>query len=123
MTGHRSDDDIAFFAADLGPTRKLACSVASASPPASEGPMTPGRYLIQIHNLSGNMRQIVWLTMGKFDKAAPLVALAVPPAFPLNLAAIAAIEVHVRKDVNDQLAAIAGAGTADLYFTLVSRDV
>jgi hypothetical protein len=116
----RGDDALYFFAANLGDTRKL--EVISANPvqlPDNGGRLTAGRYLLHISDLSGAGRQKVWVRLGKWGTTIPIEADV--PAMPLQLGVIAAIEINVRKNDNDQIAAITSEGDATLYVTQISR--
>lgn len=118
---HRGDDDIAFYAADIGETRAL--SAAAGSPTqfsGSSGPLAPGRYLIQAVNLSVPSAE-VWIGFGKFGEAVDLAAVPGRRRIPLVPGGgLLAVETHVRKGDSDQIAAITSAGTATVYVTLVS---
>lgn len=120
--GARADDVIAFYAAELGITRKLACGVASAQLPDSEGALSPGRYLLQIADLSAPTAK-VYVRGRPYIAAGTVTAVASVPDFPLHLSGLVAFEFNVRKGYNDRIAAITTAGTANLFITLVSRRV
>lgn len=130
MTGsaHNAEDDIAFYAASLGITHKIVVGAAPSQLPDAGGPLVPGRWLLHLADVSKNTK--VWIRMGKFEKGAtPLVVAADVPHFPMHVAGLVAIEVNVRQGVNDQVAAIIDGPAnppnpaANLYITLVSRDV
>lgn len=117
MDGHRGDDDIAFFAANLGHTYELSFDANGANLSDAQGALVPGRYLIQLR-MNGN--GYAWVSVGKWVAAAPIPTPAAPPAFPMSNAGIVAVEFHVRQGVNDRLAARTESGSAKLYATRVS---
>lgn len=116
---HRSDDDVYFYAANLGRTERLACSAVSATRAAGDGALPPGRYLLHLGEQSAQTVR-VWVKTGKASDGV-LVATADVPCFPMVLSGVAAIEINVRKDDNDQVAAITDGGTASLFITQISR--
>jgi hypothetical protein len=120
VQGVRGEDLAAFFAAELGRTRKLALTVASAQTPDTEGALPPGRYLLQIADLSSASAK-VFIRARPFVAGDTVTAVADAPDFPLHLAGLVAIEFHVRKGYNDRIAAILTAGTGNLFITEVSR--
>jgi len=119
---HRGVDDIYFFAAAVEQTRLLAASVVSAQIPDAGGPLTPGRYLIQVLNQT-DASALVWIKFGAFATGVVLTATTRPgeKKMPLTASGIFAIELHVLKGDSDRIAAITTAGTADVYITRVSR--
>ena len=121
MDSHRGDDSIYFFAANLGRTEKISV-VDSASTPrdADAGPMSPGRWLLHISDISDDGEK-VWVRMS--PHANPAAAVKDVPSFPMQTAGVVAIEVNVRKGYNDQVAAIVGTGTATLFMTQISREL
>lgn len=119
---HRADDDIAFYAADLGPTRRLSVSTTPAQLPDEDGPLLPGRYVLFVDDMDASFTK-AWVRLGAFIKGAVLPVQADVPWFPLSATGLVFIEFHVREKVNDRVAAVTGAGTANLYISLISRDV
>jgi hypothetical protein len=121
----RGDDALAFYAADLGRTREIPCSIVAAQLLDKDGPLKPGRYLLHISDVNPTSKK-VWVRTGKFEKGTALPISASTPWFPMQLGGIMAIEFNVRKGHSDQVAAIMagpGAPTAVLYITAISRDV
>lgn len=131
---HAGDDDIAFYAAALGRTRKIAVSTTAAQLPDTEAPLEPGRYLLHVRFDSGCDQ--IWVAMGEHKKGVPLPVAADVPYFPFLVGTVVALEVNVRpkpqspkvapsaKSVdkpNTQIAAITNAGTGTLYITQISR--
>ena len=124
VDAHRADDDIAFYAADLGFTHGIALTTSPGQIPDVDGALVPGRWLLHVANVPS--KATVWIKMGKFEKGSVLDVVAAVPNFPMSPAGIMALEVNVREGVNDQVVAlVAGTGnpTANLYITLISRDV
>jgi hypothetical protein len=117
---HNGDDDIAFFAADLGETRELSATTTGAQTTDTDGALEPGRYLIQIVDATAGA--IVWIIRGRFERGAPLSLSAGPgPArIPLSTQALVAIETHVREGDSDRIGAITNTGVATVYLTRVS---
>lgn len=101
---HREDDDVAYFAAKLGLTYRLAMSGVAAQTSDDDGALPPGRYLIHLGNLTNGAR--VWVQMGVFAKGGTITPVIGPPSFPMSTTRIQAIEVNVRKGANDRVAAI-----------------
>jgi hypothetical protein len=120
----RGVDALAFYAADLGLTRAISCSIASAQLPDKDGALVPGRYVLHISDVVPTSKKI-WVRTGKFEKGSALSITAGIPWFPMQLGGIVAFEFNVLKDYSDQVAAImAGPGnpSAILYVTRISRD-
>lgn len=116
---HRSSDDLAFFAAALGPTIELEADVTGDQTSDDVGALEPGRYLVQ---LRATVDDITWITVGPFVKGDPITAHNDVPAFPLSRIGLMAVEFHVRKGLNDRVAARTAAGTSSVYITKVSYD-
>lgn len=118
----RGDDALAYFGATLGATRALGVSVAPAQTSDPDGPLPPGRYLLHISDLDPVAAK-VWVRMGKYVRGEVLGVAASPPAFPMQLGGIVAIEVNVRRGDNDRIAAVMAGilDTAVLYITEISR--
>jgi len=116
----RGDDALAYFGATLGATRALAASGAAAQTSDPDGPLPPGRYLLHISDVSLSAAK-VWVRMGAYVRGEVLPITAAPPAFPMQLGGIVAIEVNVRRHDNDRVAVVMSAGTAILYITEISR--
>lgn len=118
---HNGEDDIAFFAADIGYTRLLDLTTTIAFPPDAEGPLPPFRYLVQVLDMSAGAT--CWVHFTKFEKTdQPVVA--TPGAAGdqrIPLKALAAFEVNVRKGYNDRIGALVSTGTGKIAITAVSR--
>ncbi len=129
---HAGDDDIAYYAASLGCTRKLDVTSAPTQLTDADGPLEPGRYLLQARFGSGSNSDI-WVAMGPFEKGETLVVAADVPHFPFLENGVIAIEVNVRPvpkqqkatraqdRPNNQVAAVTSSGSATLYITAISR--
>lgn len=119
---HRADDDLAYFAATLGRTVKLlAGAEGSVQLPDEGGPLPPGRYLIQILDVT-EIGARVWVVAVPFEKGEPPISVpADVPAFPFAVEGVIALETNVRKGDSDQIAARTSAGTATVYITKISR--
>lgn len=116
----RGDEAHAYFAAELGPTRKIDVTDVAAQLPSVEGALPEGRYLIFVDELSAPGKHTVWVRVGKFGDTIP-VTVGVPN-FPLSRSGMMGIEFNARKNHSDQIAAITESGkTATLYITKVSR--
>ena len=116
----QGQDDIAFFAAYIEETRELSISTGSTQTSDDDGPLTPGRWLIQVRDTTN----YVWIKVGKYEKGIPLVATAgaAQKQFPLSLSGLIAIELNVREGDGDRIAAITEAGGGTLYLSRVSRE-
>lgn len=117
MNSHRGDDDIAFFAANLGLTHALMFDTNGANLADAQGPLKPGRYLVQLRKEDNGY---AWVSVGKWERGNPIAAPAAVPAFPMSNVGLVAVEFHVREGVNDRIAARTESGSAVLYITLVS---
>lgn len=113
-------DQNAFFAASIGLTRSFAASAVVAQTPDDEGPLPPGRYLLQVTGFTDSTA-ICWVGVSPFEKgaAATLAATPGPDRIPLSSGAFA-VEFNVRRGVSDRVQAILSAGTATIYITRVS---
>lgn len=121
---HNGEDDIAFFAADIGFTYVLPLTTTLSVMPSADGALVAGRYLVQVVGLTTGA--IAWLHFDHYQKdvppdPSPLTGQG-PQRVPLSAAAIIAIETHVKKGYSDRLCGLVTSGTATLYATLVSRD-
>lgn len=122
MGPERGDDAIYYYAANLGLTRALSVTAAGVQLLDVDGPLVPGRYLLHLGTVSTSA--VIWVRAGKFEKGTPLDIAAGVPHFPMSPSRILAIEVNVRKEDNDRIAAIAagpGTPTGVLYITQISR--
>ncbi len=126
-SAHRGDHDIAFYEAAIENTFSLSVTTGALaeSPTDAEGPLPPGRYLIQAVGLNSN--QVCWIHVGKFVKGTPLA----PDAptgpgtkrFPLTTT-IVAIETHCIQGHSDRIAAQLNAGLGvTVYISRVSSQV
>jgi hypothetical protein len=119
----RGDDALYYYAANLGLTQAIAVTATPAQTSDIEGALTPGRYLLQIADVS-NSGTTIWVRTGKFEKGVALSMVAGVPWFPMKPGGVIAIEINVRKGDNDRIAAVAsGPGTplGTLYVTQISR--
>jgi len=122
-SAHNGEDDIAFFAADIGHTYVLSLSTGLTTLPAALGALVPGRYLIQVGGLSAGA--IAWVHFDKFQDTPPNIPSPIgegPQRIPLLQTAVIAIETHALKGYSDRLSAIVTSGAATLYATRISRD-
>jgi len=127
MGSHRGDHDIAFFEAAVEETRKVTVTAAGLTQfPDADGPLTPGRYLIQAVGISAG--QDCWLHVGQFAAGvalAPAIGPVVggPKRFPLTTS-VPAIETHVLSGYSDQMAFQLSAGAnIVVYVTRVSTAI
>ena len=118
----RGDDAIAFYAADIGDTLELAASTVLAQTSDLQGPLKPGRYLIQAINWS-DTTVVVWVTVGAWEKGSSLTltATAGRRRVPLSSGGVVAFETNILKGDSDRLAVITNTGSATVYVTRVSR--
>lgn len=121
---HRGDHDIAFYEAALEETRELGVTTAFAQFSDAAGPLTPGRYLIQLAVASSDTA-FCWVHLGKFEKGENLggTAAAGRRRFPLSRSTVVAIESHVLGGYSDRLGAIMSAGSGTLYVSRVSTAI
>lgn len=123
--GARGDDLMAFYAADLGITRKLEITnAASAQITDADGAIEPGRYLIQVLlGTGGKPTARCWLRFGKFVAAGTITATIAVPSFPVDPEGVYVFELNVRQGYNDRFAGIvAAAGAAHtVYFTRIDH--
>jgi len=118
----RGDDALAFYAANLGRTRAIACSTVAAQLLDDDGALLPVRHILHLGYLSPRTSTI-WIATGKFERGKALSVSAAPPYFPMTPGRIVALELNVRKGDNDQIAAIMASGSGILYITEISRRV
>jgi hypothetical protein len=121
---HRGDHDIAFYEAAIEDTFTLTATTSglTEAPSDADGPLPPGRYLIQVRGISST--QVVWIHVGKFVKGAPLApSNPIGPGtrrFPLT-SAIVAIETHCLKGYSDRISAQVSTGASvPVYISRVS---
>lgn len=126
---HRGDHDIAHYERQpgetLGPTSVGTGSVTQLNSDA-QGPLPPGRYLIQVANLS-TTGIVLWLHFGRFEKSAPL-APSSPTSSGRNRIALSlddrlGIELHLLGGEHDRVAAQAVGGTCDVILSRISTTV
>ncbi len=118
----RGDDALAFYAANLGPTRALFASIAPVQLSDNDGALPPRRYLLHIADIDPpNLK--IWIKTGPFQKGVLLGVTASIPNFPMSLIGVQALEINVRKGDNDQIAVVMSSGTGTLYITEISRRV
>jgi hypothetical protein len=117
------DDLQDFYGHDLGRTVALAAVAASVVSSGgtndANGPLPPGKYLVQATSPGGT--DLVFIDAVPFVKnetASWAAKPAAPPATPLIRGWV---EIHVRKDHNDRIVARTTGGTATVYVTQVSR--
>lgn len=119
------DDQLDYFASDLGPTRTLAVvaanmvSSAGASPADPDGALPPGKYLLQRGAPGGaDVMFIDAIPFVKGDTSWTALS-AAAPRMPLIRDSIV---LHVRKGHNDRIIArVTGGAGAALHITQVSR--
>lgn len=117
----RGDDAVAYYAGTIGATRSIAVADGvSATLRDADGPLEPGRYLMQVLNWTSSSAKI-WVRFGRFEKGHSLEASAGPPNFPLAQRGIIALELNVLPGDNDRAAAIGDGGGGTLYLTRISR--
>lgn len=119
----RGDDSLAYFAATLGRTRALDVTAAASQLLDKDGALLAVRHLLHIADVSPTNR-VIWVRTGKFEKGVILSITPGLPWFPMSLGGCSAIEINVRKEYDDQIAAVlSGAGSGILYITEISRRV
>ena len=114
---HDPKDDVAFYAATLGRTRKIELSTTGAQLSDDEGPLPVGRHLVHV-DISGNA--IAWVSVGKYKKG---VVISLPddvPALPMQHKTFVLFEYNVRNGVNDRIGGVMSNGEATLYITEIS---
>lgn len=118
---HRGDHDIAFYEADIGETRVLNVSTAFTETADEDGPLIPGRYLVQLMD-SAPTNLKCWVHVGPFEAGETLGGVAAPGRrrIPLSRQAAVAVELNVQTGHNDRIGGITSAGSATLYVTRVS---
>jgi hypothetical protein len=119
----KSADVVGFYAADIGITRELVIGAgASVMLTDADGPLTPGRWVIQLRTALAT--EYAWIRVGAFKKGSAIAATIGPgrDRFPLSPSALIAIEFNVRKGENDRIAGITEFGAATLYISRVSAD-
>lgn len=110
------NDMLDFFGGDMG----FSVVVTPTGSSVPSGLLRPGSYLVQLIEADGP----VWVRVGAFSASAPPVAVANAPSFPMdNSGGLRAFPLHVRKNHNDQVAAIRGGATTTgrLIITPTSR--
>ncbi len=121
-SAHRGDHDVAFYEAAVEETIELSLSTAFTQTPDSNGPMTAGRWLIQLYNPGQNA--ICWVHEGIFVEGVPLAPSSPTSAglrrIPLSIRSVIAFETHVLPNYSDRIGAILTQGTALLWLTRVS---
>jgi len=124
---HRGDHDIAFYEAAIENTFTLNAIVGALTeaPTDLDGPLPPGRYLIQLVGAS-DAAVIAWVHVGKFVAGTPL-APANPVAagtkrIPLSPSSIIAIETHALQGYSDRIAVQSVGGTVTVHITRVSNE-
>ena len=120
---HNGDDDIAFFAADVGYTYVLPLTTDLTTLPAALGALVPGRYLVQVGGL--NTGAIAWIHFDAYQDDPPAINTptgAGKQRVPLMPTGLIAIETHAVKKYSDRISGIVTTGTATFYVTRVSRD-
>lgn len=118
----RGDDSLAFYAATLGRTRALNVTIAPSQLLDVDGPLLPVRHLLHIADISPTNR-VIWVRTGKFEKGTTLSITPGLPWFPMSFGGLTAIEINVRKEHADQIAAVMSGGNGILYITEISRRV
>lgn len=114
---HDPKDDVAFYAATLGRTRKVVITAAGEQLSDDEGALPAVRHLIHL-DISGN--NVAWISVGPFKKGVQISRPADIPALPMQATTLLMFEYNVRKGVNDRIAGRMANGTATLYITEVS---
>lgn len=121
MGGRQADDDAWVYHADIGYTYDLPIGPGGAQLTDAQGPLSPGRWLVQLRTTF--TAQWAWVILGPFEKGSPiaLTAGAGRQRIPLSRASVIAAEFHVRKGYNDRIGGITESDTANLLITQVSR--
>jgi len=106
-----------FYLADIGYTWELSVTDSGVATPEK---LLPGRYLVQIRELSSETSP-VWMKLRRFSDAAVSVT-AEAPSFPFNrTSGVMVVEFNVRRNYNDQIQLITPAGiTATASITKIS---
>lgn len=120
---HRGDHDVAFYEAAIKESYVLSVGTSLVQTSDADGPLRPGRYLIQLVNPSSDTA-LCWVHVGKFAKGTALAGGtgAGRNRIPLSRQAIVAVETHVLKDDSDRIGAEMTAGSATLIITRVSTE-
>lgn len=118
----RSVDTVDFYGASLEDTRLVNATVSGDQTTDGDGPLTPGKYLVQVFNISDSAA-LIWILVGPFVPSSPISLAASPGArrIPLSAQALVAMEFNVIAGINDRLGAITTVGTAEVYLTHMSR--
>ena len=119
---HRGDDDLAFYAADIGETRLVSADALSNQQTTdADGALVPGRWLVQVFPTDSAAK--VWVGFGKFVAAVVLSSPVGPgkQRIPCSGKTIIAFETNVLKGYSDRAVARTTVGTAEVYLTLISR--
>ena len=120
---HNGDDDIAFYAADVGYTYVLPLTTGLSTLPAVDGALVPGRYLVQVGGLTTGA--IAWVHFDAYQDDPPAISNptgAGRQRVPLMATGLIAIETHAVAKYSNRISGIVTSGTATLYVTRVSRD-
>lgn len=123
--GASPDDLQDFYTSDLGPCRSLAAvaanGVSTGGAADVNGPLSPGRYLVQTTAPGGTDIVFIGAVPYKKGDTSWNTLAAAAPRHPLSLGR-GWIEVVVRKGHNDRIfARTTGAATATVFITQISR--
>lgn len=127
MQGPHSAHTKAYYEAAIEETRQLDVTDSFAETSDADGPLTPGRWLVQLAGASDGAA-FCWVHSGKFEKGESIDPGSGqdgpgPKRIPLSGDGITAIEFNVLQGYNDRLGAVMTAGTATIYFTRISTQL
>jgi len=124
-SAHRGDHDVAFYEAAIENTVGLTASAGVLTQTVdTDGPLPPGRYLVQAVGLGAT--QVCWVHVGPYVNGTLLTPLGPtgPGArrFPLT-STIVAIETHILRGYSDRVGVILNAGAAvSVFLSRVSTE-
>lgn len=113
-TGGLPTDLYGMLAADIG----ISYSVSMSTAAAHSVKLPPGRYLIQVLDISTNR---VWMALRPWKTGRAADITAGVPYFPMDANGVRAMEVQVKPGFNDQVSAIMSGGTGLMIITLIER--
>lgn len=129
MHGAEPGHTKAYYEAVIEDTRQLNVSDAFAQSSDQQGPLTPGRWLVQLVAPS-DTAALCWVHVGEFEKTVSIdpggtQAGPGPRRIPLSGDGVTAFEYNVLQGYNDRIGAIMDTGgtTATLLFTRISTQL
>jgi len=113
--GADAKDEEHFFDAAAEDTVLLQPTVASVQLGAA---LKPSRYVIQV--IPSDPTAIVWICFGPYGTSLTATTGAGAKRIPLGSRILVTFEFNTRTGINDTVAAICSAGTADVWITDIS---